>query len=106
MKNLCRDASVPLQEGAVVVPRNAIAVFMLIAKSKDPGPVFEELVVGLRVDGTASFVVGKLLGIGRRRSEIENRLTRDAEAIRPLDSDILSQIVWSKAKRIKRLTGR
>ena len=104
-KEFVRDAAVPLQERTVIVAGKATAVLVLVAKSENSGPVFEELIIGLRIDGAACLVVGKFLRIGWRRSEIENRLTGNSVAVCPSDRDGVSQIIYSES-RIEWLTGR
>src|ERR1700722_7352960 len=98
------DASMAFEKRAVVVAREAFAIFMLVTESDDSGPIAEELVVGLRVGGAPRFVIGKRLRIGS--GKIEYALTGYAKAVRPADGDQIPQVVGlSSSERIERLSG-
>src|SRR6202050_3107983 len=93
-----RYAPLTFEKGAVVVSREAFAVLMLIAKAKYSGPVFKKLVVGLKVDRAARFVIREDHWI--RPAEIENRLSGYAVSVRSTDRDYIPQII-----ALKRNTG-
>src|SRR6202161_819829 len=94
-----RYAPLTFEKGAVVVSREAFTVLMLIAKAKYSAPVFEKLVVGLKVDRAARFVIREDHWI--RPTEIENRLSGYAVSVRSADRDYIPEII-----ALKRHTGR